>query len=70
MDKTIAEATVGDTVTRLIRHDQEDVPYSTRVEEGGKLRGSPRGYTSFEQALTVFLRGVSERATELERNLP
>jgi hypothetical protein len=43
VDMTIAEAKVGDTVTRLTKHYEAHVPYSTRVEEGGKLRGAPEG---------------------------
>ncbi len=69
MDTTIAEAKVGETVVKLIWRDDEqsEVRYATRVEEGGELRGKPRGYTTFEQALEVFLAGVRERATEFEK---
>jgi hypothetical protein len=70
VDTTIAEAKVGDTVTRLTKHYQGDVQYSTRVEEGGELRGAPRSYTSFESALRLFLSGIRDRAIELEQNTP
>ena len=70
VDRTIVEAKVGETVVKLIGRDddQSDVRYATRVEEEGQLRGSPRGYSTFEGALTVFLSGLRERATAFERN--
>ncbi len=70
VDTTIVEAKVGKTVVKLIRRDDEqsDIRYATRVEEEGELRGSPRGYTTFEKALKVFMSGLHERATEFERD--
>ena len=71
VDRTIVEPKVGETVVKLIGRDddQSDVRYATRVEEEeGQLRGSPRGYSTFEGALTVFLSGLRERATAFERN--
>ncbi len=70
VDTIIGKYEVGDTEVQLTKRVEDDgsVSYATKVWEGGKFRGAPRGYTSFDQALLVFSEGMRERATEFEKN--